>query len=105
MVHVERLASGLQGLLCEGSFVDVRICCSDHSPSDGLGAHRVMLAAASPLLAPNLQSDEVEDEMICLHIPDYSSSCVASVLSILYYGETWITESCAQVCQDILQVW
>jgi len=90
MAHVERLASGLQGLLCEGSFVDVRICCSDHSPSDGLGAHRVMLAAASPLLAPNLQSDEVEDEMICLHIPDYSSSCVASVLSILYYGETWL---------------
>ena len=29
-----------QGLLCEGSFVDVRICCSDHSASDGLGAHR-----------------------------------------------------------------
>eukprot|EP00092_Neocalanus_flemingeri_P017907 GFUD01019373.1.p1 GENE.GFUD01019373.1~~GFUD01019373.1.p1 ORF type:complete len:658 (-),score=96.97 GFUD01019373.1:433-2406(-) len=91
MIHVERLASGLQELLCEGSFVDVRICCSDHSPSDGLGAHRAMLAAASPLLlAPNLQSDEVEDEMICLHLPDYSSSCVASVLSILYYGETWL---------------
>jgi len=91
MIHVERLASGLQELLCEGSFVDVRICCSDHSPSDGLGAHRAVLAAASPfLLAPNLQSDEVEDEMICLHLPDYSSSCVASVLSILYYGETWL---------------
>lgn len=91
MIHVERLASGLQELLCEGSFVDVRICCSDHSPSDGLGAHRAMLAAASPrLLAPNLKSDEVEDEMICLHLPDYSSSCVASVLSILYYGETWL---------------
>ena len=70
MLHSDRLASGLQvewhdwrahhlqnrkeittrvycvranyhqGLLCEGSFVDVRICCSDHSASDGLGAHR-----------------------------------------------------------------
>jgi len=91
MLHVERLASGLQELLCEGSFVDVRICCSDHSPSDGLGAHRAMLAAASPLLlAPNLQSDEVDDEMVCLHLPDFSSTCVASVLSILYYGETWL---------------
>merc|ERR1719334_1893848 len=50
-----------------------------------------MLAAASPLLlAPNLQSDEVDDEMVCLHLPDYSSTCVASVLSILYYGETWL---------------
>ena len=24
-------------------------------------------------------------------------------MSLLYYGETWITESCAQVCQDIMQ--
>ena len=48
MLHVTRLTTGLQDLLCEGRFVDVRICCSDHSPSDGLGAHRAMLAAASP---------------------------------------------------------
>ena len=27
---------------------------------------------------------------VCLHLPDYTSSCVASVLSLLYYGETWI---------------
>jgi len=91
MIHVERLAIGLQELLCEGRFVDVRICCSDHSPSDGLGAHRAMLAAASPrLLGPWLQSEECDDEMVCLHLPDYTSSCVASVLSLLYYGETWI---------------
>ena len=46
-------------------FVDVRICCSDHSPSDGLGAHRAMLAAASPrLLGPWLQSEQCEDEMV-----------------------------------------
>ena len=46
-------------------FVDVRICCSDHSPSDGLGAHRAMLAAASPrLLGPWLQSEECDDEMV-----------------------------------------
>ena len=25
------------------------------------------------------------------------------VMSLFYYGETWITESCAQVCQDIMQ--
>ena len=89
--HVDRLAAGLQDLLCEGRFVDVRICCSDHGPSDGLGAHRAMLAAASPgLLAPNLHDDDHEDEMVCVHLPDYTSTCVASVLSILYYGETWV---------------
>ena len=105
MIHVERLAIGLQELLCEGRsvipkiqyqnaewlqnnkakpilfskinsknrvlflrFVDVRICCSDHSPSDGLGAHRAMLAAASPrLLGPWLQSEECDDEMVSKH--------------------------------------
>ena len=91
MLHVTRLTTGLQDLLCEGRFVDVRICCSDHSPSDGLGAHRAMLAAASPgLLGPSLQGEESEEEMVCLQLPDYTSSCVASVLSILYYGETWL---------------
>ena len=91
MLHVTRLTTGLQDLLCEGRFVDVRICCSDHSPSDGLGAHRAMLAAASPgLLGPSLQGEENEEEMVCLQLPDYTSSCVASVLSILYYGETWL---------------
>ena len=92
MLHVGRLTSGLQDLLCEGRFVDLRICCSDHSPSDGLGAHRAMLAAASPsLLGPSLQGEEGEEEMVCLQLPDYTSSCVASVLSILYYGETWLS--------------
>ena len=47
----------------------MRICCSDHSPSDGLGAHRAMLAAASPrLLGPWLQSEECDDEMVS---PEY----------------------------------
>ena len=91
MIHLDQLALGLQELLCEGRFVDVRICCSDHSPSDGLGAHRAVLAAASPsLLAPSLQAEESEEEMVCLQLPDFSSACVASVLSILYYGETWL---------------
>jgi len=57
--HVSGVATGLQSLLCQGSFVDVRICCSDHSPSDGLGAHRAVLAAASPsLLGPSLAQVE-----------------------------------------------
>ena len=75
------LAPGLQELLSEGNFVDVRICCSDHSPSDGLGAHRAMLAAASQLLRKTLPQDLTDDEMTCIHLPNYSSTSVASVLS------------------------
>ena len=37
-----------------------------------------------------------EETMVCLHLPDYTSQVVASVLSILYYGETWL-QSGAQV--------
>lgn len=91
------LAPGLQELLSEGNFVDVRICCSDHSPSDGIGAHRAMLAAASPLLRTTLPGDLTEDEMVCIHLPQYTSSSVASVLSILYYGETWLSEMGDQI--------
>ena len=80
--------------------------CKDHQPSDGLGAHRLILAAASTKLKEILlEVSSAEEELICLHLPDYTSVEVGPVMSLLYYGETWITESCAQVCQDILQVW
>jgi hypothetical protein len=47
-----------------------------------------MLAAASPLLMSCLDTGEEED-MVCLLLPDFSAAEVASVLSILYYGEIW----------------
>ena len=46
-----------QGLLCEGSFVDVRICCSDHSASDGLGAHRCTSLGSFIVHDPSLQEE------------------------------------------------
>ena len=85
--------------------VFIYLRCKDHQPSDGLGAHRLILAAASSRLKEILlEVSSAEDELICLHLPDYTSVEVGPVMSLLYYGETWITESCAQVCQDILQV-
>ena len=92
MQHVTRLTCGLQDLLCEGRFVDVRICCSDHSPSDGLGAHRAMLAAASPgLLGPSLQGEESEEEMVCLQLPDYTRYEVNNIhLSRLGESEVYL---------------
>jgi hypothetical protein len=47
-----------------------------------------MLAAARPLLMSCLDTGEEED-MVCLLLPDFSAAEVASVLSILYYGEIW----------------
>ena len=37
-----------QNLLTDEGSVDVRIRCKDHQPLDGLGAHQLVLAAASP---------------------------------------------------------
>ena len=37
-----------QSLLADESSVDVRVRCKDHQPLDGLGAHKLVLAAASP---------------------------------------------------------
>ena len=49
--------------------------CKDHQPSDGLGAHRLILAAASSRLKEILLevSSKAEEELICLHLPDYTS--------------------------------
>ena len=84
-------ATGLQELLGEGSFVDVRISCSDHSPSDGLGSHKIVLAGASPELLGTCLDTGEEEDLVCILLPDFSSSLVASVLSILYYGEVWLS--------------
>ena len=51
-----------------------------------------MLAAASPLLLSCLlETGQEEEDMVCLLLPDFSAAEVASVLSILYYGEIWTT--------------
>ena len=99
------LVEAIQTLIADQAPVDVRVRCKDHQPSDGLGAHRLILAAASPNYLKEILLDinNTEDELLCLHLPDYTSAQVGPVMSLLYYGETWITESHAQVCQDILQ--
>ena len=101
------LVEAIQTLIADRSAVDVRVRCKDHQPSDGLGAHRLILAAASPdflkLLLLDATSESEGDELICLHLPDYSSSEMGPIMSLIYYGEVWITESFALDCQKILQ--
>lgn len=99
-----KLVESIQSLIAERSSpIDVRVRCKDHQPSDGLGAHRLILAAASPNYLKEMLLQVDSDDLICLHLPDYTSIEVGPVMSLLYYGETWINESHAQVCQDILQ--
>ena len=50
-LEADLMSASRQGLLCEGSFVDVRICCADHSASDGLGAHRLTMMMTMILVA------------------------------------------------------
>ena len=98
-----RLVEAIQALIADHASVDVRVRCKDHQPSDGLGAHRLILAAASPNYLKHLMlSVANEDDLICLHLPDYTSGEIGPIMSLLYYGETWISESYAQIGQKIL---
>ena len=81
--------------------VDVRIRCKDHQPSDGLGAHKVLLAAASPDFLSLVLVDP-DDPMVCLHLPDYTSYEVGAILSLLYYGEVWLSPETVDVHQRLL---
>ena len=97
------LVEAIQALIADHASVDVRVRCKDHQPSDGLGAHRLILAAASPNYLKNLMLNAAsEDDLICLHLPDFTSNEIGPIMSLLYYGETWITESYAQIGQKVL---
>ena len=39
------------------------------------------------------------DQLLCLHLPDYTSTEVGPVMSLLYYGEVWLCEAYVSVCQ------
>jgi hypothetical protein len=61
-----------------------------------------MLAAASPLLLSCLlEAGQEEEDMVCLLLPDFSAAEVASVLSILYYGEIWTT---SQIVHQVMNL-
>ena len=49
-IHAASVVEAVQQLLTGGQLIDVRIRCGDHGPSDGIGAHKLVLAAASPKL-------------------------------------------------------
>ena len=99
-----RLSEAIQSLVADSRSVDVRIRCKDHNPSDGLGAHKLMLAAASPNLLKMvmLEDQDNSENLLCLHFPDYTSTEVGLIISLLYYGEVWISPERLPICQEIL---
>ena len=67
-------------MLEEGAWADTELVCSE---GQSLGAHRIMLAAASPFLAKCLQSVDPEDR-VCLILPDFTVSDVREFLDVIY---------------------
>jgi hypothetical protein len=43
-----------------------------------------------------------DDDLICVHLPDFSSLEVGPVMSLLYFGEIWLSEACADSCRKVL---
>ena len=103
------LVGSVQQLLTHGSLIDVRIRCRDHNSADGLGAHRLVLAAASPgflrpLMAAAAEEDRNEEDLICLDLPDFTSAEVGPLLSLIYYGEVTVSRSLTPSCVAILKM-
>ena len=44
----------------------------------------------------------IDDDLVCVHLPDFSSFEVGPVMSLLYFGEIWMTETCAAIYQKVL---
>ena len=67
-------------ILDSGIWADTELICSG---GKSLAAHKIMLAAASPVLAQCLQSVDPDDR-ICLILPDFSLSDVREFLEVIY---------------------
>uniref|UniRef100_A0A0K2U6W7 Zinc finger protein 135like [Alligator mississippiensis] n=2 Tax=Lepeophtheirus salmonis TaxID=72036 RepID=A0A0K2U6W7_LEPSM len=83
--------------------VDVRLRCKDHKAADGLGAHQLLLASASPNFLKNIFLSN-QDDMICVHLPNYNAEDVSAVVSLLYYGELIFYDIVTlDICQQIMR--
>lgn len=44
-----------------------------------------------------------DDDLTCVHLPDFTSVEVGPVMSLIYFGELWMTELSVETCQKILE--
>ena len=84
--HGESLAAALASNLRQSAFADVKLICADGSA----WAHRLVLAAVSPVLKQLLLSSADQDEIATLYLPQLSKYHLALVLDYVYRGKMYI---------------
>jgi hypothetical protein len=97
--HGESLATNLASNLRNSSFADVKIICSDGSA----WAHRLILAAVSPVLK-NLLLSVDHDDVATLYLPQLSRGHLALVLDYVYRGRMYIKASQLQHVLGVIEV-
>lgn len=43
-----------------------------------------------------------DDDLACVDLPDFKSSEVGPILSLLYFGEIWVSKELASACREVL---
>merc|ERR1719322_1305160 len=86
------LSNGLQQLRTENDFLDVTLCCDNGT--DKVQAHKVVLAACSPLFRRILSNENVQESgsKPFLYLKGVNQDDLLSVLDFMYQGETSIPQ-------------
>merc|ERR1712223_82676 len=97
--HGESMATALASNLRHSSFADVKIICADGSA----WAHRLVLAAVSPVLRQLLLSVE-GDDVATLYLPQLSKYHLSLVLDYVYRGRMYIRANQLQHVLGVIEV-
>ena len=98
--HGEILGSALASNLRQSSFADVKIICYDGSA----WAHRLILAAVSPVLKQILLSVHDQEDVVTLFLPQLSKFHLSLVLDYVYRGRMFIKASQLQHVLGVIEV-
>merc|ERR1712083_335258 len=97
--HGESMATALASNLRHSSFADLKIICSDGSA----WAHRLVLAAVSPVLRHLLLSVE-QDDVATIYLPQLSKYHLSLVLDYVYRGRMYIKANQLQHVLGVIEV-
>merc|ERR1711962_189531 len=97
--HGESMAAALASNLRHSSFADLKIICADGSA----WAHRLVLAAVSPVLRHLLLSVE-QDDVATIYLPQLSKYHLSLVLDYVYRGRMYIKANQLQHVLGVIEV-
>ena len=97
--HGDVLTQNLASNLRQSTFADVKLICFDGSA----WAHRLVLAAVSPVLKTLFLSLEAE-EVVTIYLPQLLKSHVSLVLDYVYKGRMYIRPSQLQHVLGVIEV-